>query len=406
MIVLLVNKYLHVTGGAETVLFKQWQLLESAGHQVIPFAMAHPGNLPTPYARYFAPQVDYVRAGAAGALREAAGILWSRAARRGLEALLAGLPAGGRPQVAHLHNVYHQLSPAVLAPLRDRGIPAVMTLHDYKLICPNYRLYTQGASCERCLGGHYWQAVVHRCVKDSYAKSLLCAIEGAVHRAVRAYGSLRLLISPSAFLRDKLVQAGWEARRIAVLPNPVALPDERRDDAGYVVYCGRLVPEKGLVTLLRAARQWHGARLLIAGEGPLRAALEEQAAGAPGARVEFLGRLAPDAVAALLRGARCLALPAEWPENSPLAVLEALAQGVPVVTTALGGLPELVTDGENGRVVAHGDAGALAGAVAGLLQDAAYAARLGRAGRERMRECHDPSRWLAHHMRLYTEAIG
>jgi len=406
MIVLLVNKYLHVTGGAETVLFKQWQLLDAAGHQVIPFAMAHPDNVPTPFARFFAPRVDYERAGAAGALREAAGILWSRAARRGLEELLAGRPAGGRPQVAHLHNIYHQLSPAVLAPLRAQGIPAVMTVHDYKLVCPNYRLYTQGAPCERCLAGNDWHAVIHRCVKGSYAKSMLCAVEGAVHRAMRAYSSLALLISPSAFLRDKLVRAGWEARRIAVLPNPVALPDERRSDDGYVVYCGRLVPEKGLVTLLRAARQWPGARLLIAGDGPLRAVLEEQVAGAPGASVEFLGRLAPDAVAGLLRGARCLILPAEWPENSPLAVLEALAQGVPVVTTALGGLPELVTDGENGRVVAPRDAGALAGAVAGLLQDPALAGRLGRAGRERMRERHDPAQWLRQHERIYTEAMG
>jgi glycosyltransferase involved in cell wall biosynthesis len=281
-----------------------------------------------------------------------------------------------------------------------------MTLHDYKLVCPNYRLYTQGAPCERCLAGNFWHAVIHRCVKDSYAKSMLCALEGAVHRAMRAYGSLALLISPSAFLRDKLVRAGWEARRIAVLPNPIALPDDRHDDDGYVVYCGRLVPEKGLVTLLRAARQWHGARLLIAGDGPLRPVLEGQAAGAPGARVEFLGRLTPVAVAQLLRGARCLVLPAEWPENSPLAVLEALAQGVPVVATALGGLPELVTDGENGRLVAPGVAGALAEAVAGLLRDAAYAGHLGRAGRDRMRARHDPAQWLDEHLRLYREAMG
>jgi glycosyltransferase involved in cell wall biosynthesis len=406
MIVLLVNKYLHVTGGAETVLFKQWRLLEANGHQVIPFAMAHPDNVPTSYARFFAPAVDYERGGLAGAAREAVGILWSRAARRGLAELLAHLPTGGRPQVAHLHNVYHQLSPAVLAPLRAMGIPAVMTLHDYKLVCPNYRMYTQGAPCERCLSGHYWHAVTHRCVKDSYAKSLLCAVEGTVHRGMQAYGSLVLIISPSEFLRDKLVQAGWEPHRITVIRNPVALPAERHADEGYVVYCGRLVPEKGLVTLLRAARMWHGVRLLIAGDGPLRAGLEVQAAGAPGARVEFLGRLTPDAVAQLLRGARCLILPAEWPENSPLAVLEALAQGVPVVTTALGGLPELVTDGDNGRVVAPGDAEALAEAVAGLLQDAAYAGRLGRAGRERMRERHDPARWLERHLQLYAEAMG
>jgi glycosyltransferase involved in cell wall biosynthesis len=405
MNVLLVNKFLHVTGGAETVLFAQWRWLEAAGHTVIPYAMAHPDNVASEYARFFAPQRDYTRRAPGATLAAAADLLWSRPARRGLERLLAALPPERRPRAAHLHNIYHQLSPAVLAPLRARGIPAVMTLHDYKLVCPNYRLYTEGAPCERCLDGWTGHAVVHRCVHGSALKSALCALEAGLHRLLRAYAGLDRLISPSVFLRERLVRAGWEPGRIAVIPHAVALPPERGDDQGYLLFAGRLVPEKGLRALLRALRELRGARLVIAGDGPLRAELERAAAASDG-RLAVLGRVAPAELARLLAGARALVLPSEWPENAPLAALEALAQGVPVVAAAIGGIPELVRDGENGRLVPPGDAGALAAALAALLGDRAGAAALGRAGRARVRAEHAPERWLARHLALYDEVAA
>ncbi|MEW5987865.1 MAG: glycosyltransferase, partial [Chloroflexota bacterium] len=195
MRILLVNKFLYPAGGAETVFFNEWRWLEAAGHEVIPFGMAHPGNVSSPYSRFWVSQIDYRHPTPS----QLVNLVWSSEAAE----KLARLMAETRPHVAHLHNVYHQLSPSILSTLRKAKVPAVMTLHDYKLICPNYRLFTQGQPCQRCVHSHAWHAVRHRCLKDSLAASGLAAVETTLHRRLRSYDSLARLIAPSYFVQEQ-----------------------------------------------------------------------------------------------------------------------------------------------------------------------------------------------------------
>ena len=383
MRILVVNKFYWAKGGAERVMFDLVDGYRRAGHEVIPFSMKSARNRVSEWSGHFVPEIDYeaVR-GAAGQFGAAARAIWSRDARRRIVALVRE----ARPDVAHLHNFHHQLSPSIVDGLRAEGVPAVHTLHDYKVICPNYLLYTEGAPCERCRGGRFHEAIRHRCVRGSLAGSAVAAIEMAFHRWRHTLErGITRFVSPSRFLRDKLLEFGFDPGRVSVVPNGIrldeGLPRAAAPGHGFL-FAGRLSREKGVATLIEATARTEGLRLTIAGTGPEEEPLRRLARERAGDRIEFLGHLDREVLLARVRAARAVVMPSQWYENAPLAALEALASGTPVVATRLGGLPEIVRDGECGLVVPPGDPDALAAAMARLETDATLAGRLGAGGRE------------------------
>ena len=400
-ILLVGNHWTQGPGGAETMLVLTADLLRAAGHEVVPFAVAEERTLPTP-VRDRLP----VAAGSGARTRfgEAWAGTWSPRAYRALAAVVDEV----RPDVAHVHHVFERLTVSVLDALRRRGVPTVMTLHDYKPVCPNFRLFTEGAPCTRCLSGGYWQVVRHRCLEGSRWRSVAAAVDSYAARARGVYDRVDRFVAPSAFLRDRVAEGGLPADRVEVLPNPVvAAPSPRTApvDPPAVLYASRLVAEKGVDTLLdAAARLPVGVRVRLAGSGRLERAVRARVA-AEGLPVDVLGPLAPDRVAAELRSAAVAVLPALWWENCPMAVLEAAAQGVPVVASAVGGVPELVDDGTTGLLVPPGDVAALAGALTRLLADPAEAARMGRAGWARVRSRHDPGTHVAALQKVYGRVV-
>jgi glycosyltransferase involved in cell wall biosynthesis len=194
----------------------------------------------------------------------------------------------------------------------------------------------------------------------------------ALHRAAR-------VVAPSAYLRDLAVGWGVAPERLEVVPNPApplpALPD--RDEArarlglnGFTLAAaGRLTRQKALLDALDAISRTEGVSLVVAGDGPERAALERRASKPDLAdRVRFAGALARDDVLTLFRAADAALLTSAW-ENLPHSVIEALAVGTPVVATAVGGVPEVVREGENGLLAPAGDVDAIAGAIGRLAGD-------------------------------------
>lgn len=379
MRILVVNKFYWEKGGSERVLFDLAHAYAAAGHEVIPFSMASPRNLPTPWAGRFAPEVRWEGGGPLASLRAAAGVIHSREAKRHLAALLRD----ARPDVAHLHNFHHQLSPSIVDALREAGVPAVHTLHDYKIVCPNYLLFTEGAVCERCAGGRFGHAIAHRCVRGSVAASAVAAVESAWHRARRTLErGIRVFVSPSRFLADRARAMGFRGR-LEVVPNGLdaaAVRPATGPGEGFL-YAGRLALEKGVATLVEAVRRDPALTVTIAGDGPEAEALRHAAAGAP-ERIRFAGALPRAEVLERVRAARAVVMPSLWHENAPLAALEAAASAVPVVASRRGGLPEIVRDDENGILVPPGDPEALAKALRSLQDSPDLAARLGRRGRE------------------------
>jgi glycosyltransferase involved in cell wall biosynthesis len=402
MRILVASKFWYVRGGLERVMFDEIDLLEAAGHEVVAFSTAHPENLPSPYEADFAPYLEIGGASTLGMtdkLRAVARLFRNRAAAKAVGRLIEGT----RPDVMHVHGIHRQLSPSILMEAKRRGVPVVHTLHDFHLICPSDMLLCCGTSpCDppACRGGAFMPAIRKKCVKGSTGRSMLSAAELSFQRVTRAYErSVDRFISPSAFLADTMRANGWGHIPIDVLPQAARpMPQTRGGDA--FLFTGRLSHEKGVSTLLWAARK-AGVRVVVAGDGP-----EGEALRAEFPEFTFLGHVSSDRIAELLLDARAAVVPSIGMENSPIAVLEPLAAGVPVIGSRVGGLPELVRDGIDGLLVPPGDIGALAEALTTLANDPEAAARMGAAGRIRVSTEFTPATHLERLLAIYRRALG
>lgn len=405
MRILHVNKFLYRRGGAEAYMEDLAALQRARGDEVAFFGMSHPDNVFTELDRFFPSlvELDPMPRRLVSRGRAAARMIWSTTAAAGMAKALETF----RPDVVHLHNIYHQLSPSVVAPIARSGIAAVMTLHDYKLACPSYRLLAGGEPCTACVTNGLGAAVRRRCKDGSLAASALLATELGLHRRFGAYGGVQAFICPSRFLRDLMARAGVYPERLRHVPHFVdvdAIASRRDAGRATVVYAGRLSAEKGVDTLVRAAGMLPGIDVEIAGEGPERAMLEQLSRRVAPGRVTFLGRVTREVVHDRMRAATVVVLPARWHENQPISILEAFACGVPVVTTTLGGAPELVTPGVEGDLVAPDDVPALAHAIAGLAERPDAARVMGAAARKRAERAHHPSDHLAAIDECYAQA--
>ncbi len=396
------HKFYYEKAGAEAYVFRLTRLLEQAGHTVIPFAMQHPSNLPSPYARHFVSQVEFRgRRNVFTDLGRAARVIYSTEARAKLAQLLREEPV----DIAHLHNIAHQLSPSILTPLARAGVPMIQTLHDYKLLCPVYTFRSQGEVCERCKHGHFWNAVLRRCNADSLPLSMTSAAEATLHRLVGSYRRVHVFHCPSLFLMAKLMEHGVPRERLAFVPHFVDASSYAPAYGGgrYALFAGRLSEEKGLFTLLEAHRVTPGLELVIAGDGPLRAALEARVKPEQRARLTFAGHLVGEAYDRAWAGAACLVLPSEWYEVRPMVIHEASARGKPVVSTRLGTIPEIVEDGATGLLVPPASPAELGAAMKRLVEDPASAEAMGRAGRAMVETRYAPLPHLAAMLDVYAQ---
>jgi glycosyltransferase involved in cell wall biosynthesis len=403
--ILHVNKFLYRRGGAEAYMLDLAALQEAAGHEVVFFAMRHQDNISSRYDRYFPTRVDFEPAPSTlrGKAEGAGRLLWSSSASRGIEAVLRDF----QPDLVHLHNIYHQLSPSILQPIRRRRIPAVMTLHDYKLACPTYRFLDHGQLCEACVPRRFWQPVLRRCNGGSLPASALNAVELTLHSYGGAYSPVGVFACPSRFLLDKMRAARVYPERLRWIPNFVDVeaiaPKER--PGGPVVFAGRLSREKGVDVLVEAIALLSNIELDVAGDGPARSELERLAAERGVAdRIRFHGRLATDRLRQLLLTSSVAVVPSRWYENMPLAVLEAFASGLPVVGADLGGIPELIRPGEDGDIVPPNDPPRLAEALSSLTADPERAFEMGRSARIRAEHEFAPGPHMERLDRLYAEA--
>ncbi len=416
MKILHIHKYYgqQLGGGSVTSFFETRALLERKGHQSMVFSMQDEKNDPSPYSRFFIERFNVNEPrGLLAKARLVPRVIWNREAADRLDALLRQ----ERPDVAHLHNFYNYITPSILPVLRRHGIPSVHKLSNYKLLCPNYQLFTQGEVCERCRGHRYYQAVRHRCVKDSHAASLVAALDAYLHHWLGSYRAIDLFIAPSEFMRRKAIEFGMPADRLVLLRNvfdfsrmtPVL---KKRD---YFLYMGRLADGKGLDDLLQAMAlmqrddRLRGHRLKIAGRGPDEARLRDLTERLGLADVvEFCGFVGKGSEAwiELLQQARFSVLPAQWYDNSPNAVSESMAFATPVIVSDRGGSKEQLEHGVSGLVFAAHQVEELAACMTRLLDDPDACAAMGGRALARVRELNDEENYYRGLMAIYGRLTG
>ena len=353
MKILLVNKFFYLKGGAEKYFFNLIELLKKEGHQIAVFSMKDKKNFPSPFERFFIKKIDFQKK--ENIFREGKKffhLLYSFEARQKFEKLLKEF----QPEIIHFHNFAHQLTPSILPLAKKSGAKTVMTLHDYKLICPNYRLFTQGKICERCRVHKYYQALFHRCMK-SYLKSLAVCLEMILHKIVlRSYRFIDYFFCPSLFIRDKCLDWGIEKKKLVYLPHFLDPQDEPSFNfRNYILYFGRISQEKGIRNLIEVVGNLKGVNLRIVGKGKEKEKLQKIVFERKYLNIEFLGYKTQRELKELIRGARFVILPSLWYENAPLAVLESYAQGRAVLASRLGGLKEIVLDDQTGYLFQPND---------------------------------------------------
>ena len=268
-------------------------------------------------------------------------------------------------------------------------------------MCIAGTFYRDGHVCQDCHRRAPWPGVVHRCYRGSGAQSAVLAASLAIGRARRVFESVHRFLAVSSFIREKHVEAGFPPNRVLVKANFVPEQVHREGPGGYFLVLSRLSIEKGVSAIVR---EWDSGlgELRIAGDGPERGEIERLAKGR-GVRLE--GSVEPAEIPALLAGARALLLPSSWFEGQPRVVLEAYAAGVPVVASRIGGLAEVVVDGETGITVPNGP-GAWREAVARLADDDVLSNHLGQGAYGHWRERFSPERGLAGLEAAYHEALG
>lgn len=342
MRILYANKYHFLKGGCERVLFTEMELMRSRGHEVAVFASQHPQNQPSEFSRLFSEQENYFDVPLLHKVKAAVKIVYSFETLRKFGEVIDAF----KPDLIHAHNVYAQLSTAVLDAAKKRRVPLVLTAHDYKLVCPSYMMLDHGRICEKCIDGNYLHCLLTSCHKESRIASAVYTAESYFAAFSRKYDLAERIICPSSFIQSKLAHR-FPKSRLVVLNNPadLSLYQPKFENDGYYLFTGRLSKEKGVLTLIKAFREL-GLPLRIAGTGPMEADCQEMAKGA--ANIRLVGYQTGSELEALYQGAYACVVPSEWYENAPMAVIEPLGYAKPVIAARIGGIPELMRDGETG----------------------------------------------------------
>ncbi len=410
MNILHINKFHYIRGGSEMVYFCTSKLLESHGHRSIYFSMHHPENLSCETGDYFMPHLELNsnNNGIIGKVKTAGRIIYSLEAKKRLSKLLDQYTI----DIAHLHNIYHHISPSILHELKERNIPVVMTLHDYKMVCTSYSMLNVNP-CEACSGKRYFQAFKRKCVKHSYAKSLLGVLEMYVHHKILdIYENVDIFISPSMFLKGKFAEMGF-SKNIVYLPNFIDTEkfcnNKIQDgDEGSIAYFGRLSAEKGLFTLLEAAKILNAKSKVVVniiGDGPIRGELDKKVKMENIDNVKLLGYKKSEDLYREINRSQLVIIPSEWYENNPISILEAFALGKPVIGSRIGGIPELVKDGETGYTFEPGNAEELCEKIELLLTDRSLRGNLGNNAGRFVRSVFNPEKHYHGLMEIYKSAI-
>ncbi|MEW6557426.1 MAG: glycosyltransferase family 4 protein [Elusimicrobiota bacterium] len=404
MKILLVNKFLYPKGGDAVSMFTTGKLLESKGHQVAYWGMKHPDNPRFLYEDFFVDQIEYnipltLKQKVILVLK----ILYSVEAKQKIKQIIDAF----KPDIIHLNNFAHQISPSILHVINHYGIPTVQTLHDYKIVCPAYGMFYEGEfPCNRCKHGRYYWCFLKKCTKNSRAKSLVNVIEMYLHHKIlHVYDLINIYIAPSRFMKEKVIEMGFK-NEIMYLSNFIEterfIPDFVSKEQS-ICYFGRITNGKGLETLIKAAKGLT-ITVKIIGKGPIEELLKELANKEGVSNVKFLGYMSGNELQQEIKESIAVVLPSEWYENNPISVLEAFALGKPVIGSRIGGIPELVKDGETGYTFEAGNAEDLIAKITKLLSEPTKIIQMGRNARKLVEDNFNPEKHYQELIKSYQIA--
>ncbi|MCK4322721.1 glycosyltransferase family 4 protein [candidate division WOR-3 bacterium] len=406
---LIVNTFHYYRGGDCTYTFNVSKLLKEMGdHRVVHFAMKHPLNLPSEYSEFFVPEIDLVEELAKKSIKSGIKVLkrviYSIVSKKQLSKLLDKYPVN----IAQIHNIHGHITPSIFHVLKKRNIPIIWRLSDYFLLCPNSTFYSKNRVCEECKGKRFYNVIIKKCRKNSYAACVMVMFEEYIHRLIGLLKLVDYFIAPSNFLRNKMIEYGFPPYKVIHIPTFIETKNIKvsSEADNYFLYSGRLSYEKGLKTLIKSMSLNTSSKLLLAGDGPLRPELEKAAKKIASNKIKFLGHVGREKMEEFIAGASFVVLPSEWYENLPNSILEAFASGKPVVGSRIGGIPELVRDGETGLLFEPGNSNDLAEKMQWMIKHPKERQEMGQRARELVEKEYNSKLHYKRLMKVYKMALN
>lgn len=399
-------------GGSVAVFFELIKLLSLKGHKVSIFSMQDTLNEKSFYDKYFTSHFDLnEKMSFWKKIKLIPKIIYNLEAKKNIEKLIIN----EKPDIAHLHNIYHYLSPSIIDSLKKHNIPIVMTLHAYKEICPNYKLFVKGKICEKCKDGKYYNCLLNKCLKNSFAKSFIATVEAYFHKFRKTYEKVDIFISPSQFLKEKYVEFGIPQEKIKVLRYHInfsdyAFKDETFAEDNYFLCYGRLAEEKGINDLILATKTLKDSGdlknnlLCIVGHGPEELKLKKTVSELDlENEIKFLGFKQGEELKKIITHSKFTTLPSVWYDNSPLVISETQLFGKPIIVSDLGGSKESIIKNKTGIIFEAGNIPDLAEKIKAMLNlSREERKKMGQLGAQNIRKIHTEDTLYQKLINLYT----
>ncbi len=358
MKVLLIDVYNYNKGGAETVCFNTGRMLEENGHQLVYFTLKWEENNPSPYAKYF-PESKETRKGMFRQVENVVNYFYHFEAARKMEELIEA----EKPDIAHIHLMWGQITPSIFPVLKRHHIPILFTVHDYRIVCPAYTFRDgNGRICEDCKGRYFYKCFTHTCCKGSKVMSVVMAAEmyfrNAFFNPAKYIDGFFYVSNFAREIQEKYMPALKSKPNITLYNFSTSIVDEPKEmlKERYYLFFGRLSYEKGVKTLLKAFQTMPEYRLKVVGTGPKEEELKTFVSENKMKNVEFLGYKRGKELTGLVAGAYFVIVPSEWYENNPMTIIESYSVGTPVIGARIGGIPEIIIEGKTGYQFKSGDA--------------------------------------------------
>lgn len=404
MKILNINKFYYRKGGSEAYYFALADLLRENNHEVIPFSMKDNKNYETKYSKYFIENISYENMGIKEKAINGAKLIYSFEAKKKVKNIVND----NTPDIAHLHIFQHQLSPSILKEIKKNGTYVVNTVHDLKVICPNYKMLNDGEICEKCKSDKFINCFKSKCIKGSTVNSMLNTIEAYTHRILKSYDYVDKFICPSKFYMNKFIEFGIPKEKVVHIPNFVDVskfnPNYEHED--YFVYFGRLSEEKGINTLIKSMKYVNKSKLIIVGTGPIEKELKEFVVKENIKNVEFVGFKTGNELENIIKKSRFIVIPSEWYENAPMSIIEAMAYGKAVLGSNIGGIPEFIEDNHTGMIFNTKDEIDLASKINYLIDQEKQTIEMGKNARIRAEKLYDKTVHYEKIMDLYNQVMN
>lgn len=409
MRILLVNYRYFISGGPEKYMFNIKKMLEDNGHEVIPFSIHSNKNVETKYSKYFVEPIGSRNATYFDEVKKTPKSIWQMLTRSvysvEVEKAIKKEIRDVKPDLVYIIHFVNKLSPSVICGVKKMGIPVVLRLSDYFLLCPRFDFMYNKKPCEDCLTKGYMSCIKKKCVKGSLFASVIRVFSMKVHSMMKIYRNVDAFITPSEFLRKKLIDNGFEEKKIVCIPTFTASKSEIGEQkiGSYGLYFGRITEEKGVDTVVKAYEMMPNREVKIMGDDTTEEAvkLKNYIKQKNIKNIEFVGFKCGEELEKIIKDARFVLIPSIWYDNLPNTALEAFQYSKPVIASNIGSLPELVIDGVNGYLFEPSNVKELCRKVT-LLDDDMVVQKMGIASRKRLEDRFSPSTHYKNLMKVFN----